>query len=642
MKTTSNFSRRAVAAVCALLLSSATAHAQVAAQYAVPILRISPYARATAMGEAFTALAYDLNVMRYNVGGLGGVSSNSFAAHFQPWIEDTYQGSFESALRTRYGVVGLSLAYFNEGTLKEGTDNPPFDENFNPLSGAFNSNDITFALGYGNFVNLFNNPLSFGLAGKVVRQDLANDAGYGMGVDAGLLYKHPYFSVGFTLQNFTLRKLRLNPQANSFRLPETIRGGLGTSLRLAQQLRWSVGVDASKFLDNADKDVRLYGGTEVRISDVLALRGGYKLHDDEVSRWGAGFGVIIPMAWLGGSSTELDYAYSPLENFDSQAHRFSVTFNFGKVTPMIFASGDAQRELEAARRAREEAEEARLAALEAEGRLRDVEDRMSRLEEEMMRRFEEIKRIADSTRGAIRVEQVEGGVSVVLRGPQGVNFDFDKYEIRSDMYGTLSSLGEILNTYPESQVWISGHTDSIGTYEYNVHLAERRMSSVMNYLVRRNVTAGRFVDPISYGEWRPLNSNGTEEERFQNRRVEFLIYTGENKPGIHPASMIETVAVRNDSILVIGNGELAFSQRLLDNPPRALLIFPKIYIPDAKTIAINKGNVQQARLGFHPEDGSTWVVLDLFAPLPPQAMAIGKTVRIFPDPSSSATKELNQ
>ncbi len=636
MKTNSNFSRHAVWVTGALLLVSAAAHAQVAAQYAAPILRISPYARATAMGEAFTALAYDLNVLRYNIGGLGNMKSNSLAAHFHPWIEDTYQGALDGALRTRYGVFGANITYFSEGELAE------INEDFKPTLNTFNNNNAALTLGYGNYINLFNYPFSFGFAGKVIRQDLAGDVGYGVGADVGVLFKHPYFSVGLTLQNFTLSKLQLNPQANSFRLPETMRGGLGTSLQLMPQLRWSVGVDAAKFLDNADKDVRFYGGTEFRISDVLALRGGYKLHDDEVSRWGAGFGVIIPMAWAGGSSTELDYAYSPLENFDSQAHRFSISFNFGRVAPMgVLATGEAQRELEAARRAREEAEEARLAALEAEGRLRDVEDRMSKLEEEMAKKFEEIKKIAESTKGDITVKQVEGGnVQATLRN---VNFDFDKYEIRPDMYDTMNKLAEILNTYADSQVWISGHTDSIGTDEYNFHLAERRMNSVMDYLGRRNVTPGRFVAPIPYGEWRPLVSNSTDEGRFLNRRVEFVIYTGENKPGLHPGSMIETVAVRNDSILVIGNGELVFSQKLLDEPPRALLIFPKVYIPDAKTIPINKGNVQQARLGFHPEDGSTWVVLDLYAPVPPQSMALGRTVRILPEPpSSSATKEPNQ
>ncbi len=625
-------------ALCALLTSLETAYAQLPGNFAAPLLRISPYARQVAMGEAATALSNDLNALRYNIGSLGTLDYSSFGIHYHQWIEDTYQGALEGAVRTRFGVIGANLTYFDEGVLSE------IDENFNPTGFSFDNHDLALTLGYGyRFMLPSNSELGVGLSGKYVRQDLVNQIGTAFGADAGFRFAWKGIALGATLQNFTLSKLRVDTTATAFRLPETIRGGLAFDLPIPdRRLKWKVAVDAAKFADKNDKNVRIYAGTELRLSDLFSVRGGYKIRDEEISRWSAGFGLIIPMGWFGGSSTSLDYAYSPLEAFDTQAHRFSLSFSFGKVpaTAGIFASGAADAELEKARRAREEAEEARLAALEAEGRLRDVEDRMSKLEEEMLRKFEEIKKIAESTQGQIEVarEAGTGNVLTTLR----VNFDFDKSDIRTDMTGTLDKLAEILNTYEGSQLWIAGHTDNTGTDEYNFHLSERRMSSVMNYLVRRNVVSGRFVDPIPYGEWRPLNNNVTADEQFLNRRVEFLIYTGENKPGLHPASMIQTVAVRNDSIVVEGNGELSFTQKLLDNPPRALLVFPKVYIPDAKTFTINKGNVQQARLGFHPEDGSTWVVLDLFAPIAPVATSVGKTVRILPEPAASATKEQNR
>ncbi len=623
--------------LCVLLAALGSAQAQLPGKFAAPILRISPYARQVAMGEAAAALSNDLNALRYNIGSLGTLDYTAIGVHYHQWLQDTYQGALEGAWRTRFGVLGANLTYFDEGVLNE------IDDNFNPTGFSFNNHDLALTLGYGyRFMLANNSELSVGLSGKYVRQDLVNQIGTAFGADAGFRFAWKGIALGATLQNFTLRKLRVDSTATAFRLPETIRGGLAFDLPIPdRRLKWKVAVDAAKFADKTDKNVRIYAGTELRLSDLFSVRGGYKIREEEISRWSAGFGLIIPMAWFGGSSTSFDYAYSPLEAFEAQAHRFSLSFSFGKVaaTSTIFTAGEAQEELEKARKAREEAEEARLAALEAEGRLRDVEDRMSKLEEEMLRKFEEIKKIAESTQGQIQVErQVTGNVLTTLR----VNFDFDKFDIRSDMIGTLDKLAEILNTYDGSQLWIAGHTDNIGTDEYNFHLAERRMSSVMNYLVNHNVTSGRFVDPIPYGEWRPLNNNVTADEQFLNRRVEFLIYTGDNKPGLHPGSMIETVAVRNDSIVVVGNGELAFSQKLLENPPRALLVFPKVYIPDAKTFTINKGNVQQARLGFHPEEGSTWVVLDLYAPIAPVATSVGKIVRILPEPSASAVKEQNQ
>ena len=628
---------------CALLALLNSAHAQLPGNFAAPLLRISPYARQVAMGEAATALANDLNALRYNIGSLGTLDYSALGVHYHQWIQDTYQGALEGAWRTRYGVLGANLTYFDEGVINE------IDENFNPTFFTFDNHDLALTLGYGyRFMLLKNADLALGLSGKYVQQDLVNQIGTAFGADAGFRFAWKGLALGATLQNFTLRKLRVDSTATSFRLPEIMRAGLAFDLPIPDpRLKWKVAVDAAKYADKADKQVRIYAGTELRLSDLFSVRGGYKIRDEEISRWSAGFGILIPMAWFGGSETSFDYAYSPLEAFDSQAHRFSLSFNFGKEIsgPGVASTGEAERELEAARRAREEAEEARLAALEAEGRLRDVEDRIGKLEEEMKKRFDELSELIKSSKNLSARRDEKGNVEITMSDTGDVvNFDFDKSEIRPEAAQALNKIAEGLTSiYPGALVWLSGHTDNVGTDEYNFHLAQRRIDSIMRYLESRNILPGRFVDPIPYGEWRPANENRNQAEQAANRRVEFLIYTGDNKPEIHPGSMIETVAVRNDSIVVVGNGALTFTQKLLDNPPRAQLIFPKVYIPDSKTFTINKGNVQQARLGFHSEDGgSTWVVLDLYAPIAPVATSVGKTVRILPEPSASAVKEQNQ
>ncbi len=625
MKSHSFFSFAIILAICAFFVAAPHAPAQTPSSLAAPALRISPYARQVGMGEAFTALANDnLNAMRYNVGGMGGLRNIVLSAHFHQWVEDTQQGALEGALPTKFGVFGLSFMYFDEGKIVE------LNENFGETGSVFSNNDLVLALGYSYAFPLLNNDLSLGVAFKGVRQNLATENGNALGLDAGLLYRLKYFSVGATLQNFTLAKMKFKNGATQFKLPETIRGGVAGRLPLSPRLNINLGVDAAKYLDSFDQKIRLSSGAEVQISETFAVRGGYKFHKNELNRWGAGFGVNIPTSWLGGASTSLDYAYSPLEDFDSQAHRFSVTFNFGTLVPAPLVATDT-RELE---RLNQEAREALLAAQEAEARLRDTEARMNELERLLAERLERARKIAESTEGEIEVaEQPNRNVLATLR----VNFNFDKSDIRSDMYGTLDKLAEILNTYPESQVWIAGHTDWDGDDEYNFHLSQRRMDSVTNYLGRQSISSSRFIDPIPYGEWRPLNDNSTAELRFRNRRVEFLIYTGENRPELHPGSLIETVAVVNDSVSVIGNGALDFSTRFVDNPSRVVLVFPKTYVPDAKTFQINRGNIQQARMGFHPEDGSTWVVLDLDSPVQPRATASGKRVNI--DTGSIAARE---
>lgn len=628
MKNIPSFSRCATLATLIVCAGFSWAQAQVAGRYAAPMLRVSPYARQVAMGEAFTALANDISVMRYNVGGLGSLTMNhkSLSFHFHQWIDDTYQGAIEGAIATRYGGLGLSFGYFDEGEITA------LNPDFSPVPGTFNSNDLVLSLGYGNHVYLLNNKLSFGAALKGVRQDLVSNVGTGIGLDLGALYWLDSFSVGATLQNFTLKKLQLGGGGSANLLPETIRAGVATHVpiglgSMGRQMKWSVGLDASKFLDKDDKDIRLQAGTEIFLSEVFAARGGYKFHNDDNSRWGAGFGLIIPMNWFGGSSTHFDYAYSPLDAFDSQAHRFSLSFNFGTAQPQDFASarGDIDRELAEARRARQEAEEARLAAKEAEERIRD-------LEAQLAERLKMAEEIVKQSQGKLTIEQQPGGnIKLTMRDTTNmINFDFDKSVIRRDMFPILYDVTRILKEiYSDSPVGISGHCDNIGTDEYNIKLAERRINSVIRFLVEQGISSSRFFNPIPYGEWMPLNDNSTEANRFRNRRVEFLIYTGENKPELPRASKIEQVYVLGDTVNVVGNGYFpTFTTDLLRDPTRLVLKFSKMYIADPLTVEVNRGTVQRARLGYHPEDASTWIVLDMLEAVQPEIVSSGKTLKI--------------
>ena len=70
---------------------------------------------------------------------------------------------------------------------------------------------------------------------------------------------------------------------------------------------------------------------------------------------------------------------------------------------------------------------------------------------------------------------------------------------------------------------ISGHTDNIGTSEYNLKLSQRRASAIVDYLVGKGVDARR-LKAVGYGRQQPLASNDDESEgRELNRRVEFRV-----------------------------------------------------------------------------------------------------------------------
>jgi OOP family OmpA-OmpF porin len=107
---------------------------------------------------------------------------------------------------------------------------------------------------------------------------------------------------------------------------------------------------------------------------------------------------------------------------------------------------------------------------------------------------------------------------IVLRG---VNFDFDKSNIRPDAAVILDEAVRILSG-SASAVSIEGHTDAIGTDAYNQGLSERRAASVKRYLADHGIDASR-LSTVGYGESRPISSNQTREGRALNRRVELNV-----------------------------------------------------------------------------------------------------------------------
>ena len=108
---------------------------------------------------------------------------------------------------------------------------------------------------------------------------------------------------------------------------------------------------------------------------------------------------------------------------------------------------------------------------------------------------------------------------IVLRG---VNFDFDKSEIRPDAAVILDEAVSIVSGRPAVQVRIEGHTDSTGPDAYNQGLSERRANSVRKYLEQHGITASRLTS-VGFGEAKPISTNDTREGRALNRRVELQV-----------------------------------------------------------------------------------------------------------------------
>jgi len=77
-----------------------------------------------------------------------------------------------------------------------------------------------------------------------------------------------------------------------------------------------------------------------------------------------------------------------------------------------------------------------------------------------------------------------------------------------------------LKDYAEMTLMIKGHTDSVGSDEYNLGLSDRRANSVRQYLVNQGIDPSRLSSK-GYGEAEPIAPNNTDEGRAKNRRIEF-------------------------------------------------------------------------------------------------------------------------
>ena len=100
-----------------------------------------------------------------------------------------------------------------------------------------------------------------------------------------------------------------------------------------------------------------------------------------------------------------------------------------------------------------------------------------------------------------------------------VLFDFDKSNLKPQYEAMLNEAAAMLRDNPSLQMEIDGHTDSIGTAEYNQGLSEKRAQSVKQYLIGKGIEAER-LSIVGYGFRQPIATNETDQGRALNRRAE--------------------------------------------------------------------------------------------------------------------------
>jgi outer membrane protein OmpA-like peptidoglycan-associated protein len=152
--------------------------------------------------------------------------------------------------------------------------------------------------------------------------------------------------------------------------------------------------------------------------------------------------------------------------------------------------------------AQADAERARLSAQKAEAE-------KSEMRERLRQQLSAVLETQETARGLIV------NISDVL-------FDFNKYTLKPGARETLAKVSGILLAYPGLKIQLEGHTDSIGSDEYNQKLSEDRANAVREYLVGQGVP-GTTVTAAGFGKGNPVASNDNAAGRQKNRRVEMVV-----------------------------------------------------------------------------------------------------------------------
>ena len=166
------------------------------------------------------------------------------------------------------------------------------------------------------------------------------------------------------------------------------------------------------------------------------------------------------------------------------------------------AARDRAAALDQQRAAEAEAEKARQAAARAEAE-------KAELRAQLLNQLNSILQTRDSARGLIV------NMSDVL-------FDTGSYTLKPGAREKLAKISGILLAHPGLTMQIEGHTDSVGTDDFNQQLSERRADSVRDFLAEQGVPA-TSITARGFGKTQPVASNDTAEGRQRNRRVELVV-----------------------------------------------------------------------------------------------------------------------
>lgn len=294
---------------------------------AASFLKIGVGGRASAIGEAFAALANDVSALYWNPAGITQLKKNNVHFSHIEYVAGVQHEFFGYVRKIgTFNAVGLSIVALHTDDMAVTTEVQPFG-----TGETFGFSDIMIGL---SFAREFTDRFSTGVTVKYVRESLADVHMSGVLIDAGTLYKigfrgarfavsitnfGPEFETSGTLRDF-LGTLRKDVDFESFPAPLLLRVGLAFDLINTENSR----VVLAFQLDHPnDESENLNCGGEYWFNDRIALRAGYK-KVDEIGGLSLGFGLEIPIESM---NLQLDYSFSEFGVLGN-LNRFSFNFSF--------------------------------------------------------------------------------------------------------------------------------------------------------------------------------------------------------------------------------------------------------------------------------------------------------------------------
>jgi hypothetical protein len=246
-----------------LMILLFTANIYAGGETAFPFLKINPDARGNGMAGAVTAEVTSLDSLIWNPSGLAKMISKNMSLNYTRWIGEMNQiyAAYGMPLSSpKYGKIGLSVTYFNQGSLSESVPTTPESLNVDTY-------DVAVSLGYGVSIN---KSLQVGAAVRYLNSKILGISQTGAAADAGFQYAvdaKRKLRIGAAIKN-------LGYSSGNELMPTSIQGGLSYKQSMnADIVRFNV--DADYMTSTSIAGARV--GLEYTYQKMLLIRAGYKL-----------------------------------------------------------------------------------------------------------------------------------------------------------------------------------------------------------------------------------------------------------------------------------------------------------------------------------------------------------------------------